>query len=121
MIPVNFSCKIENRPWQRLDVGLVPAFNFVDTCIAGFTDLEIQGVQSTMAAFAFPDTVWKGTDQRRANAEKPEILLRMNAEVLPGLGTGQTSRLYPFVETACDKRKNEAEHAQAATNQLTKR
>ncbi len=100
MIPVKWKRKKKDGQWEVMGVGMVPAFAFADNCITAITRWEIQGLTETTADFVRPESVWLGGE---GGTNPEQMLLRMNAELLPALGAGQKAMMFPVLEI----RKNE--------------
>ena len=87
---------VEDDPWVTEGVGVVPAFFFVDDCMAAISRYEVQGIDARTANFIKPESVWasEGADQ-----DKPrQSLLRVDTEVWAALETGQQAQVRPVVE-----------------------
>jgi hypothetical protein len=108
LIPIEFQRKPvdpeakagdEEKGWETMGVGLVPAFTLVDNCITAFTRWEIQGIQAQTANFRTPKNVW--LDQKGA-MEPGQPLMCVEVETLPALGEGQNATFAPFLEITQD-------------------
>lgn len=97
MIPVKFERLNGRKQWELVGVGLVPAFSFVDNCIAAIARLEVQGFQATVANFYKPESVWL-SDEVELSANPKQTLLRVDTEVWPALGQGQKATILPVIE-----------------------
>ncbi|HUI77148.1 MAG TPA: acetoacetate decarboxylase family protein [Bryobacteraceae bacterium] len=95
MIPVKWKRKGSDGEWKVVGLGLVPAFTFVDTCIAAISRLEVQGIQASTANFVRPESVWLSEE---GELDPKQTLLRVDAEVLPALGVGQTTAIRPVIQ-----------------------
>ena len=99
MIPVQFeraNAQAEGG-WELAGVGLVPAFSFVDNCIAAIARLEVQGFEATVANFFKPESVWL-SDEVALCDNPPQTLLRVDSEVWPAIGEGQKAVVLPVIE-----------------------
>ncbi|MEO8596004.1 MAG: hypothetical protein ABI759_21970 [Candidatus Solibacter sp.] len=102
LIPVKWERRIAGE-WVTVGVGAVPAFTFVDDCIASISRNEVQGIQALTAGFVRPESVWLKEGQ--ANIEANQTVLRMEAEVWPAVGADQkavTQKLIEIIEHADD-------------------
>jgi hypothetical protein len=97
MIPVQFERANGKGGWDIAGVGLVPAFSFVDNCIAAIARLEVQGFEATVANFYKPESVWL-SDEVDFGENPPQTLLRVDTEVWPAIGEGQKAVIMPAVE-----------------------
>lgn len=99
MIPVKYERKVKNK-WELESVGLVPAFFFVDDCIAAISRSEVQGIDARTATFVRPESVWlqEGESQVSSN----QTVLRVDAQVWPALGAGQEATIQPVIEISQD-------------------
>lgn len=97
MIPVEFERKNSEGNWEVAGVGLIPAFSFVDNCIAAIARLEVQGFETTVANFSRPESVWL-SDEGEFCANPEQTLLRMDAEVWSAFGQGQKAVIQPIIE-----------------------
>jgi hypothetical protein len=82
--------------WELAGVGLVPAYTFVDDTTAAVARAEVLGIPTTRAMFVQPESAWMS--EEGANAGAPQLLLRVNAEVLPAMGEGQQSQVRTIVD-----------------------
>ncbi len=97
MIPVQFERCNAQGGWELVGVGLVPAFSFVDNCIAAIARLEVQGFEATVANFFKPESVWL-SDEVDLSDNPPQTLLRVDTEVWPAIGEGQKAVVQPIIE-----------------------
>jgi hypothetical protein len=97
MIPVLVRRKDAQGTWRLAGAGLVPAFSFVDNCIAAIARLEVQGFQATVANFYKPASVWL-SDEVELGDHPNQTLLRVDTEVWPAIGQGQKAVVQPIVE-----------------------
>ncbi|HEY3704364.1 MAG TPA: hypothetical protein VGL22_04835 [Terracidiphilus sp.] len=97
MIPVHFKRKTARGDWELLGVGLVPAFSFVDNCVAAIARLEVQGFEAIVANFMKPASAWL-SDQVELNDNPQQTLLRVDTEVWPAFGQGQKATVQPILE-----------------------
>jgi hypothetical protein len=97
MIPVQFERKNEKGEWELVGVGLVPAFSFVDNCIAAIARGEVQGFEAVVANFVRPSSEWL-SDTVALGDNPPQTLLSLESEVWPAIGTGQKAVIQPVIE-----------------------
>src|SRR5215472_15574359 len=97
MIPVQFEREVSKDKWAMAGVGLIPAFSFVDNCIAAIARLEVQGFEAVVANFVRPSSEWL-SDTVALGDNPPQTLLSLEAEVWPAIGTGQKAVIQPVVE-----------------------
>jgi hypothetical protein len=107
MIPVRFERLVPNKrqvtqgqqekEWELVSVGLVPAFSFVDNCTAAIARLEVQGFEATVANFFKPESVWL-SEEVELSANPHQTLLRLDTEVWPAFGQGQQATVQPIIE-----------------------
>jgi len=95
LIPVTWERKV-NGVWTVLGVGAVPAYTFVDDCIAAISRIEVQGVEALTASFVRPESVWlkEGT----SSIDSAQTVLRVDAEVWPAVGAGQQAIMQKVLE-----------------------
>jgi len=87
--------------WEVCGVGMLPAFTYVDSVTAASSRAEVLGIPTTKATFARPASAWMSEDG--AHAEAHQMLLRVDAEVLPAVGEGQKGGRRTILEiTATD-------------------
>jgi hypothetical protein len=97
MIPVRFERMDDQGKWVLQGVGLVPAFSFVDNCVAAIARLEVQGFQAVVANFYKPESVWL-SDEIELSDQPHQTLLRVDTEVWPAIGQGQKAIIQPLIE-----------------------
>jgi hypothetical protein len=97
MIPVRFEHETAPGVWELIGVGLVPAFSFVDNCIAAIARLEVQGFEAAVANFYKPESVWL-SDEVQLSDNPKQTLLRVDTEVWPAIGEGQKAIIEPVIE-----------------------
>jgi hypothetical protein len=97
MIPVEFQRKDKNGKWNIAGIGVVPAFSFVDNCIAAIARLEVQGFQATVANFCRPASVWL-SDQENSTTDPLQSLLLLETEVWSAFGQAQKATVQPIIE-----------------------
>jgi len=97
MIPVEFQRKGKDGNWHIAGIGLIPAFSFVDNCVAAIARFEVQGFQATVANFTCPDSVWM-SDQVDATTDPQQSLLRLDTEVWSAFGQAQKATIQPIIE-----------------------
>ncbi len=97
MIPVQFERANEAGEWTTIGVGLVPAFSFVDNCIAAIARFEVQGFEAVVANFERPSSEWLSDTVDLGN-NPPQTLLSLETEVWPAIGTGQKAVILPVIE-----------------------
>jgi hypothetical protein len=85
----------ENGKWETVGVGLAPAFTFVDNCITAISRFEIQGIAAMTANFVRPEAVWVGEG---GQVNPQQVMVRVDAELLPALGVGQKATFQPVIE-----------------------
>lgn len=96
LVPVKWQRKKAGGDWETLGVGVVPAFVFVDDCIATISRFEVQGIDARTANFIRPESTWLSDG---ADEDKPrQTLLRVEAEVWAALQAGQQAKVEPIVE-----------------------
>lgn len=96
LVPVKWQRKKADGQWETLGVGVVPAFVFVDDCIATISRFEVQGIDARTANFVRPESAWLSDG---ADEDKPrQTLLRVEAEVWAALQAGQQAKVEPVVE-----------------------
>ena len=98
LIPVKWERLGADGAWQTVAVGVVPAFSFVDDCIAAISRCEVQGIDARTAVFVRPESVWLKEGQTKVAAE--QTLLRVNCEVWPAFGAGQKAAMEPIIEVS---------------------
>lgn len=99
MIPVKWKRRTEDGSWAVIAVGLVPAFTFVDSCIAAISRLEVQGIPAMAAEFVRPESVWLSEE---GQIDPEQTFLRVDAEVFSAMGKGQKATMQPLVEISVD-------------------
>jgi hypothetical protein len=97
MIPVEFQRKGKDGNWNIAGIGLIPAFSFVDNCIAAIARFEVQGFQATVANITCPNSVWM-SDQVDATTDPQQSLLRLDTEVWSAFGQAQKATIQPIIE-----------------------
>ena len=97
LVPVRWECqKPGTQKWELEGVGLVPAYTFVDDITAAVARAEVLGIPTTRATFVQPESAWMSEDGADKSAH--QMLLRVNAEVMPAIGEGQQSQVRPIVD-----------------------
>lgn len=96
LVPVCWEREASKDQWVTEGVGVVPAYFFVDDCIAASSRFEVQGIDARTANFVQPGSVWM-SDQAEED-EPRQTLLRMDAEVWTALEAGQQAMVQPLVE-----------------------
>ncbi len=96
LVPVCWEREAAPGEWVTEGVGVVPAYFFVDDCIAATSRFEVQGIDARTATFVQPGSVWM-SDQAEED-EPRQTLLRMDAEVWTALESGQQAMVQPLVE-----------------------
>ena len=99
LVPVCWQRRVgpaEDDHWVTEGVGVVPAYFFVDDCMAAISRHEVQGIDARTANFVRPRSVWasEGADQHKPR----QSLLRVDTEVWAALETGQQAQVRPVVE-----------------------
>jgi len=94
MIPVYWERLVEGQ-WTIVGVGVVPAYSFVDDCIAAISRIEVQGLDVMTANFLRPESVWL-SPKGELSADPAQTLLRVEAEVF--VGAGQKSSIQPVID-----------------------
>jgi hypothetical protein len=97
MIPVEFQRLGKNGNWEIAGIGVIPAYSFVDNCIAAIARFEVQGFQATVANFSRPASVWL-SDQKKATIDPQQTLVRLDTEVWSAFGQGQKATVQPIIE-----------------------
>ena len=92
-VPVKWERRVEGK-WETVGVGLVPAFTFEDESIAAISRSEVQGINAGTGTFVRPESMWLGAE----HVADEQTLLRMEAEVWPAFGVGQSARQETIVE-----------------------
>ena len=96
LIPVKWQ-RLVQGVWTTAGVGMVPAYYFVDDCVAAISRFEVQGIDASTATFLRPESIW--LNEAGTQAPNPsQTLLRVEAEVLEALGEGQQTTTQPVVE-----------------------
>ena len=96
LVPVCWERETSPNRWVTEGVGVVPAYFFVDDCIATASRFEVQGIDARTANFVQPGSVWM-SDQAEEDDPR-QTLLRMDAEVWTALESGQQAMVQPLVE-----------------------
>jgi hypothetical protein len=96
LVPVCWERETAPGQWVTEGVGVVPAYFFVDDCVATASRFEVQGIDARTANFVQTGSVWMSDE---AEEDKPrQTLLRMDAEVWAALESGQQAMVQPLVE-----------------------
>lgn len=85
-VPVIREERVGDR-WEICDVGVVPAFTFVDTTTAAISSSEVFGIPATRGQFFCPSSVWMTPEGLPPDPQQP--LLRVAVELLPAMDEGQ--------------------------------
>ncbi len=94
LIPVYWERLVEGQ-WTIIGVGVVPAYSFVDDCIAAISRIEVQGLDVMTANFVRPESVWL-SPEGELSADPQQTLLRVEAEVF--VGAAQKSSVQPVID-----------------------
>lgn len=86
MIPILHE-ELQNEQWVIRDVGVVPAYTYVDSTIAAITHSEVFGIPTTHGQFLSPPSVWMTPDGLPPAPLQP--LLSAAVELLPARDEGQ--------------------------------
>lgn len=79
--------ELKDGTWELVDVGLVPAYTYVDSTTAAITNSEVFGIPASRGRFVCPASVWMTHDGLPPEPEQP--LLRVSVELLPAMDEGQ--------------------------------
>ena len=96
LVPVCWERETAPDQWVTEGVGVVPAYFFVDDCIATASRFEVQGIDARTADFVQAGSVWMSDEAEEDNPR--QTLLRMDAEVWAALESGQQAMVQPLVE-----------------------
>lgn len=96
LIPVRHEREVRKGEWELAGVGVVPAYTYVNNVTAALAGSEVLGIPTTSAEFIEAESSWMSQDGPAREAE--QVLLRVNAEVLPVVGEGERSRHRQIVE-----------------------
>jgi hypothetical protein len=97
MIPVKWERRLPNSDdWELVSVGLIPAYSFVDDTTAAVARVEVVGIPTVRAIFVRPESAWM--NETGPESHPAQLLLRVNAEVLPALGEGQQSTIRTIID-----------------------
>lgn len=95
LVPVKFEREVDGD-WVVEGVGVVPAFFFVDDCMAAVSRYEVQGIDARTATFERPENAWLAPGA--AGDHPRHTLLRVAAETWAAAFTGQQATVKPVVE-----------------------
>jgi hypothetical protein len=96
MIPVKFERKSKDGEWTTASVGLVPAFMFVDQCIAAFSRMEVQGIAAATATFLRPESAW--LSEKGEVSDPEQTLLLVEAETYAAYSASEKAKIQPVIE-----------------------
>ncbi|MEP7354451.1 MAG: hypothetical protein ABI824_14590, partial [Acidobacteriota bacterium] len=96
MIPVKWERKNLDGGWEVQGVGMVPAYNMVDGCVAAISRFEVQGIDTMVSTFLRPESVW--LQEGAVSVDSKQTLLSVGSEVLPAYGVGQETTMETLLE-----------------------
>jgi hypothetical protein len=95
MIPVR-RMTFDGTVWTTCGVGVVPAFTYVDGTTAAVARTEVLGIPTSRAVFTRPESAWMASGY--SDGQASQMLLRVDAEILPAVGEGQKARMQTIVD-----------------------
>lgn len=96
LIPVKWERQNADGSWRLHGVGLVPAYSFMDNSVGAISRLEVLGIPTVGATFVRPESVW--LNETESGIDAKQMLLRVDAEVIPALGVGQKTSMHTLME-----------------------